>query len=66
MGGVETVQRLRERGAAVPVNASSGYATDRVLADFRQYGFDAVLAKPYKVKDLSTILGSTREGVGRA
>ncbi|MFH1469328.1 MAG: ATP-binding protein [Pseudomonadota bacterium] len=66
MGGVETVRRLRERGVHVPIIASSGYVTDRVLADYRQFGFDAVLAKPYKVTDLAMALGNAGAGVGRA
>ena len=56
MGGVETAQELRARGAAVPIVASSGYANDQALASFREHGFDAVLRKPYRVDDLGAAL----------
>ncbi len=59
MGGVDTAQQLRARGAEVPIVASSGYANDRVMADFREYGFDAVLRKPYRLDDLAAALSGT-------
>jgi len=56
MGGVETAQELRARRAQVPIVASSGYANDQALANFREHGFDAVLRKPYRMDDLATSL----------
>jgi len=35
---------------------SSGYADDPVMANYRDYGFKAMLAKPYKVETISKAL----------
>ena len=35
---------------------SSGYSNDPVLADYGNYGFDAVIAKPFRIEDLDKIL----------
>ena len=52
MGGKEAIRRLRERDPIVRAIVSSGYSTDPVMAQCTDYGFDAVLPKPYLVKDL--------------
>ncbi|MHB1951776.1 MAG: MEDS domain-containing protein [Acidiferrobacteraceae bacterium] len=53
MGGLECMVRLRAIDPAVTAIVSSGYANDPVMANFREYGFDAVIAKPYPLTDLS-------------
>jgi FixJ family two-component response regulator len=35
---------------------SSGYSDDPIMADFRKYGVSEVIAKPYRVSELSKIL----------
>jgi DNA-binding NarL/FixJ family response regulator len=35
---------------------SSGYSEGSVMANFRQYGFSGVLAKPYSMTELSEVL----------
>ncbi|MEI9898671.1 MAG: response regulator [Chthoniobacter sp.] len=52
MGGKESIRRLRERDQTIRAIVSSGYSTDPVMAECTDYGFDAVLPKPYQVKDL--------------
>ncbi len=56
MGGLEACQRLRQLHPEVKTIVSSGYADDPVLADYRSYGFDGAIAKPYRLQELSTIL----------
>ena len=56
MGGSETIQRLLEIDPEVKAIVSSGYSNDPVLADFGEYGFKGVAAKPYKIRELSEIL----------
>lgn len=56
MGGAETCQKLREQDPLVRTIVSSGYADDPVLADFRSFGFVGVIAKPYRLTDLSKVL----------
>jgi CheY-like chemotaxis protein len=36
----------------------SGYAQDSVIADYREHGFKAVIAKPFTLQELSWTLES--------
>jgi two-component system, cell cycle sensor histidine kinase and response regulator CckA len=56
MGGKEAIQKLREIDPSVKAIVSSGYSNDPVVADFRRFGFDGVLHKPYQMKELAEIL----------
>jgi signal transduction histidine kinase/CheY-like chemotaxis protein len=56
MGGLETLQNLRQIDAELCAIATSGYAPDPVLADPRRYGFVASLPKPFRKDDLGTIV----------
>jgi CheY-like chemotaxis protein len=56
LDGKETINKLREMDPQVKAIVSSGYSNDQVLADFQRYGFQGVLAKPYHLEDLSTVL----------
>lgn len=65
MGGKEAVEKLKDRYPAAKVIVSSGYSNDPVMAEYRAHGFDAVVAKPYTVKNLSeavaAVLGGERD-----
>lgn len=56
MGGKEAVRRLRERDQTIRAIVSSGYSNDPVMAQCTDYGFDAVLPKPYQVKELMQLV----------
>lgn len=56
MGGKETIARLQAIDPQVKAVVSSGYSDDPVRADFRQYGFSGVLAKPYTLAELAEVL----------
>jgi two-component system, cell cycle sensor histidine kinase and response regulator CckA len=58
MGGKETVQRLKQLDARAKVVVSSGYFNDPVMAHYRHYGFDGVIAKPYKMDELATVVAA--------
>jgi signal transduction histidine kinase/ActR/RegA family two-component response regulator len=67
MGGKETIQKLVALDPAVRGIVSSGYANDPGVVNYRDYGFCAAVAKPYRIKEISDqleqLLGR-REGHG--
>ena len=56
MGGQEAIGLLLKVDPAVRAVVSSGYSNDPVMANYREYGFSAVLKKPYRLQEMSTIL----------
>ncbi len=56
MGGTETVAMLQDMDPSVKAIVSSGYSNDPVMSDYKQYGFQGVLIKPYTIQDLSKVL----------
>ena len=50
MGGKDAIEQIRKIDATVPVIVSSGYSIDPVMAHFQEYGFQAVIPKPYDIK----------------
>lgn len=56
LGGKETIKKLLEIDPSVKAIASSGYSSDTVLSDFKQYGFCAALVKPFEIEELSDLL----------
>jgi signal transduction histidine kinase/HAMP domain-containing protein len=56
MGGKEAIALLLQLDPEVKAIVSSGYATDPVMANFRDYGFCAVLCKPYRLQELGEVL----------
>jgi PAS domain S-box-containing protein len=66
MGGKEAIQKLKEIDPNVKAIVSSGYSNDPVLANFKKFGFSAVLAKPYKIETLSTIISQVINGKNKA
>ena len=58
-------KKLIEIDPNVKAIVSSGYSTDPIMANFKQYGFSGVVTKPYKVKDLGEILNKAITGMGK-
>ncbi|MBA4394768.1 MAG: response regulator [Desulfobacca sp.] len=56
MGGEETIRELLKIDPAVKAIVSSGYPNDPVIMNYEQYGFQAALAKPYRLGELREIL----------
>ncbi len=53
MGGLEAAARLKELDPNLKLIVSSGYSDNRVMADFRKYGFDDVIRKPWVIADVT-------------
>lgn len=56
MGGMEAVAPLRELDPSVKLVVSSGYSDAAVMSNFRKYGFDDVIPKPWSIAELSEVL----------
>ena len=56
MGGQETLAQLLAIDPAVKAIVSSGYFHDPIVANYRDYGFSGVVAKPYTIEDMSETL----------
>ncbi|MBL9116511.1 MAG: response regulator [Verrucomicrobiaceae bacterium] len=67
LGGVRTMERLRQIDPNVLAIVSSGYSDDPVMAKPSAYGFSAVLPKPYEPSDLLRLVKSvlTARGMRR-
>ncbi len=55
MGGIEAAARLKELAPAVKLIVSSGYSDSPVMSDFRRYGFDDVIPKPWTLAEVSEV-----------
>jgi PAS domain S-box-containing protein len=56
MGGKETIENLKKIDPQVKAIVSSGYSNDPVLSNYEEYGFQAVLSKPYKIETMSAVI----------
>jgi CheY-like chemotaxis protein len=55
-GGKAAMKKLRQIDPQVKGIVSSGYSEDRIMAEFARYGFSGVIAKPYRISELSKVL----------
>lgn len=56
MGGQEAIKKLLQIDPEVKAIVSSGYSNDPIMSHFQAYGFSNVIAKPYRITELSKIL----------
>ena len=52
-GGKDVVKKIKLIDSNIKVIASSGYSDDPVMSDYKKYGFDDFMPKPYGFKELS-------------
>jgi PAS domain S-box-containing protein len=62
MGGNEAIRELRALDPDVKAIVSSGYSADPVMANHREHGFRAVVAKPYRLEQLARSLQDITRG----
>ena len=55
MGGFEAAARLKEVDSSLRLIVSSGYSDAPVMSEFRKYGFDEMVAKPWGTAELSDV-----------
>ncbi len=53
LGGREILADVRRLSPGVRVIVTSGYSVDPVMADYRGFGFDGALQKPFTIADLT-------------
>jgi signal transduction histidine kinase/ActR/RegA family two-component response regulator len=56
MGGLEAADKLKELDPSSKLIVSSGYCDAPVMSQFAEYGFEAVIVKPWMVKEMSEVL----------
>jgi CheY-like chemotaxis protein len=55
-GGDEAILRLLDIDPNVKGILSSGYADNNVMNDFREFGFQGVIAKPFNFEELANVV----------
>lgn len=58
MGGEETMKHLLSIDPKVTAIVSSGYSEDEIMAQYHNYGFKGVIAKPYNIEKLAQVISS--------
>ncbi|GFO58760.1 hypothetical protein GMST_10850 [Geomonas silvestris] len=61
MGGKEAAREILNLDPQARLVVSSGYFDDPVMADYRAFGFCAVMPKPYKLAELALVMGRLSE-----
>ncbi|MCU0289391.1 MAG: response regulator, partial [Acidobacteria bacterium] len=56
IGGKETADAIREFAPNIKLIVSSGYSNDSVMSQYKQFGFDGVLMKPYKLEQIGKVV----------
>ncbi len=62
MGGKAAIKELLTLDPDAKAIVSSGYSNDPIMAEYREYGFTAVLVKPYRIKEVCAVLGDALGG----
>ena len=61
LGGVATIERLRDLDPEVNATICSGYSDEAALTEFLAYGFRGALPKPFTRRELADALQKTLE-----
>ncbi len=58
LGGMQAAEQILAIAPTACLIVSSGYSNDPIMADYRNYGFSAAIAKPYTISDFEEALRS--------
>lgn len=56
MGGRDAIREVLSIDANAKIIVSSGYSNDPIMANYKDYGFCAAIAKPFQLRDLSKVI----------
>ncbi len=56
MGGKETAEKILALDPEAKLIVSSGYSHDPIMANYREFGFQNFLSKPYQLSELQSVL----------
>ena len=59
MGGGEAIKKVLELDPEAKAIVSSGYSNDPIMANFKEYGFKAMVSKSFHFEEMQKILEST-------
>lgn len=62
MGGKEAAAELRRLDPSARLIVSSGYADVPIMAEYRRYGFNDVIRKPWTIRELSAVFTRVIDG----
>ena len=62
MGGEETIKKLREKDLETKVIVSSGYSNNKIMANYKEYGFNGILSKPFEIHRMSEVIQTVING----
>ncbi|OIR06447.1 blue-light-activated protein [mine drainage metagenome] len=62
MGGLAALQEIRRRDPSAKAIVTSGYSSDPVMGDYRSYGFQGMVPKPYRIGDLGRTIQEVLNG----
>lgn len=60
IGGIETAQQIRNTDKNVFLIAMSGYSTNPVMSEPATFGFNASIAKPFRIEELLKLISSKK------
>ncbi|MEJ5273303.1 MAG: response regulator [Spirochaetota bacterium] len=61
IGGDEVIKISKSKYPNIIYVVSSGYYSNPVLSNYKEYGFDYVLKKPYDFEDIKSLLSEIKK-----
>lgn len=56
MGGKEAAQKILEIDPSANIAVSSGYSTDPIMTDYKEFGLKGIIPKPYRMNELQKMV----------